>query len=339
MEIRREPIVIAHRGASGYLPEHTLEAYALAIALGADFIEPDLVATADGALVARHENELAASTDVASRPGFAGRFARKRVDGVEREGWFSEDFSLAEIRSLHAREPRPLLRPESARHDGRYRVPSFDEIVALARDAGVGLYPETKSPSWFAREGRRIDGTAIGVSLGRLVIATLQRMDFIDPARVFIQSFEVGNLVELAREIMPAAGLRLPLVQLFGREGAVPYDLRGRARSSGALRNLAQPMPGVLGSRERLSMIATYADAIGLPRVLASDSLLADAQAEAVAVHAFTYRAEDFVDAAACAREVANDFRRGVAGVFIDQPDLVDRASEQVRASARNPHR
>ena len=132
-------VVIAHRGASGYLPEHTLEAYALAVALGADFIEPDLVATADGVLVARPENELSRSTDVAMHGEFAARRTAKRVDGVEREGWFSEDFTLAELRTLRAREPRPELRPHGAAHDGRYGVPTFGEILALARESGVGV--------------------------------------------------------------------------------------------------------------------------------------------------------------------------------------------------------
>lgn len=314
-------VVIAHRGASGYLPEHTLEAYALAIELGADFIEPDLVATADGVLVARHENELSRSTDVASRRAFADRRTRKRIDGVELEGWFSEDFTLAEIRTLRAREPRPELRPRSAAHDGRYRVPAFDEILALARDAGVGVYPETKSPTHFL-EGRRLGGAAIGVSLGREIVASALRHGFVDPRRLWIQSFELGNLLELARDVLPAAGLALPLVQLFGRDGAVPFDLR-RARAGGPLHEaLRAPVPAALTRATLAAMRGSYATAIGVPRALLSEPLLEDARAAGLAVHAYTYRAEDFDSAAACVDAVAADFARGVAAIFIDQPDL-----------------
>ena len=156
--VRPRPIVIAHRGACGYRPEHTLAAYALAIAQGADFIEPDLVPTRDGVLVARHDNELSATTDVAGRGEFADRRCRKRIDGVDVDGWFTEDFSLAEIRRLRARERLPALRPESAREDGLHGVPTFAEVLALAAAAPrpVGVYPEIKHPTWFAEEGTRL---------------------------------------------------------------------------------------------------------------------------------------------------------------------------------------
>jgi len=229
------PLVIAHRGASGYLPEHTLAAYALAIEQGADFIEPDLVPTREGALIARHENELSDSTDVAARAEFAHRRTTKLVDGVARSGWFSEDFTLEEVRSLRARERIPAVRPANAVQDGRHGIPTLDEIVALARAAprAVGIYPETKHPSYFAREGRRIDGAPIAIDLGERLVETLQQLQFIDPARVRIQSFEVGNLIDLDRRILPAAKLRLPLVQLLGDlEGdGGPWDLRDGARA------------------------------------------------------------------------------------------------------------
>ena len=314
-------VVIAHRGASGYLPEHTLEAYALAIGLGADFIEPDLVATADGVLVARHENELSRSTDVALRREFADRRTRKRVDGVELDGWFSEDFTLAEIRTLRAREPRPELRPHGAAHDGRYGVPTFGEILALAREAGVGVYPETKSPTHFAA-GRRLDGATIGISLGRELVATAQRHGFVDPERLWIQSFELGNLIELARDVLPAAGLALPLVQLFGRAGAVPFDLQSAHAPDPLHAALRAPTPYVLTRANFAAMRARYATAIGLPRELLTAPLLDDAHAAGLAVHAYTYRSEDFGSAEACVDAVAADFARGVAAVFIDQPDL-----------------
>ncbi len=234
------PIVIAHRGASGYRPEHTLAAYELAIEQGADFIEPDLVPTADGVLVARHENELSGSTDVASRPQFADRRATKRVDGVEVSGWFSEDFKLAELKTLRAREPLPDLRPTSAAFDGRFEVPTFDEVIALAAAHGVGIYPETKHPTYFRVEGRRLDGTPIGIDTSQALVDRLRAAGFTDPRRVFIQSFEIANLLDLSRRILPAAGVGLPLVQLIGNADPAttraadgfsrPYDVVFHAR-------------------------------------------------------------------------------------------------------------
>ncbi|MEZ0470273.1 glycerophosphodiester phosphodiesterase family protein [Luteimonas salinilitoris] len=228
---RQGLIVIAHRGASGYRPEHTLEAYRLAIRQGADFIEPDLVATRDGVLIARHENEISGTTDVAERPEFAARRTTKIVDGVPVTGWFTEDFALAEIRTLRARERIPEIRPRNARHDGRYQVPTFAEVVRLAKRESrpgriVGVYPETKHPTYFAHEGQHLDGTPIGISLGAKLIETLVAEGFTDPKRVYIQSFEVENLLELKTRIMPSAGVELPLVQLYSDfEDATPYDM------------------------------------------------------------------------------------------------------------------
>lgn len=240
------PIVIGHRGASGYRPEHTLAAYTLAIEQGADFIEPDLVPTRDGVLVARHENELSGSTDVATRAAFADRRTTKRIDGVEVTGWFSEDFTLAELRTLRAREPLPALRPGSAAFDGQFGVPTFDEVIALAAARGVGIYPETKHPTYFRLEGRRIDGAPIGIDTSQVLVDRLRAAGFTDPRRVFIQSFEVANLLDLKRRILPAAGIDLPLVQLIGnadpataRAGdgfSQPYDVAFHARRGDDLR-------------------------------------------------------------------------------------------------------
>ncbi len=280
-------LVIAHRGASGYLPEHTLAAYALAIAQGADFIEPDLVPTRDGVLIARHENELSATTDVGERPEFADRRATKIIDGVRVEGWFSEDFTLAEIRTLRARTPWPALRPEAAAEDGRHPIPTFAEVLALARaHPSVGVYPETKHPSHFERTGTRIDGTPIATDITRLLVETLVAAGFTDPARVVIQSFEPGNLIRLRREILPAAGLDLPLVQLLGnvdparaRPGdgfSAPFDLTDPAldaatldaRYPGLAKALGRSPAGIgydaLATPATLAwMRATYADGIG----------------------------------------------------------------------------
>ena len=285
------PIVIAHRGASGSRPEHTLEAYRLAIEQGADFIEPDLVTTRDGVLIARHENLLAQArldagggiafgadgrpvvtqrtTDVADfdgdgdgRPDFADRLAVKLLDGDPVAGWFSEDFTLAEIKQLGARERIPAVRPENATYDGLFGIPTLEEIVGLVKqveaDTGrkVGIYAENKHPTYHALEGThqnedrdgdgrlspgedanrngRLDmvegGSPIGTDLGRVLVRTLAEQDFTDPSRVFIQSFEVANLIELQDNIMPAAGIDLPLVQLLGGLGgrggfSAPYDI------------------------------------------------------------------------------------------------------------------
>ncbi|HET6783022.1 MAG TPA: glycerophosphodiester phosphodiesterase family protein, partial [Pseudoxanthomonas sp.] len=246
-------IVIAHRGASGYRPEHTLASYRLAIQQGADFIEPDLVATKDGVLIARHENEISGTTDVAAHPEFAGRKTTKLVDGVAMTGWFTEDFTLAEIKTLRAKERIPQVRPGNTRFDGLYAIPTFAEVVQLAKQESrggrrIGVYPETKHPTYFAKEGRRIDGSPIAVSLGAKLIETLVAEGFTDPARVYIQSFEIENLIELKKRWMPAAGVDLPLVQLYDDfYAAKPYDVVYNA-SHGA--NLTALYGGLIGQVE-----------------------------------------------------------------------------------------
>lgn len=347
-EKRSRRLVIAHRGASGYRPEHTLEAYRLAIEQGADFIEPDLVATADGVLVARHENELSATTDVAAHPRFRGRRTTKRIDGHPVTGWFTEDFTLEELRSLRARERHPHLRPDSARHDGLHPVPTLAEIVRLAKAHStkgrrIGIYPETKHPTYFATEGRRIDGTPIGLSLGDLLIGTLLAEDFTDPDAVFIQSFEVQNLIELRDTLMPRAGVAFPLVQLLGEPGAVPYDI---ARHFAHRHDVATVYPGMpepiaMASPGMLRwMKSRYADAIGVrkddllqdtdglgPPVL--PPLFAAATGAGLQVHAYTLRSDDrdarsvLVDGRARAIRMAGQlYRMGVSAIFFDQPDL-----------------
>ncbi|WLQ11615.1 glycerophosphodiester phosphodiesterase family protein [Hahella aquimaris] len=216
------PIVIGHRGAPGYRPEHTLASYWLAIRQGADFIEPDLVPTKDGHLIARHENELGGSTDVADHPEFTDRKTTKMIDGVAMTGWFSEDFTLAEIKTLRAKERIPEVRPRNTRFDGKFAIPTLEEIIGMVRliehNTGkkVGLYPETKHPTYFAKEGEFLGGGKINMSIGRKLIETLVSENFTDPTRVYIQSFEVENLMELQKDIMPSNNVDLPLVQLYG---------------------------------------------------------------------------------------------------------------------------
>jgi glycerophosphoryl diester phosphodiesterase len=211
-----KPIVIAHRGASGLRPEHTLGAYELAIDQGADFIEPDLVPTRDGVLVARHENNIADTTDVAAHPEFARRKATKTIDGQPQTGWFTEDFTLAELKTLRAKERLPKLRPGNTAYDGQFQVPTLDEVIALAKRRGVGIYPETKHPSYFR---------SIGLPLEDRLLAALRTAGWDSAhAPVFIQSFEVANL----KALRPRTGVRL--IQLMDAAGA-PADGAAARRS------------------------------------------------------------------------------------------------------------
>ena len=238
----RSPLIIAHRGACAERPEHTLAAYQRAIELGADFIEIDLVATRDGHLISRHENELSRTTDISSRKEFANLRTTKRVQGSEVTGWFSEDLTLAEIKNLRAIERMPEDRPTSAHHDGLHSIATLPEIIDLLRHAEtrqsrrVGLDIEIKGDTWFAREGTHIDGTPINISIPRRIIDLLVAHRFTDPERIVIQAFEVEPLIELQYEILPAAGIDLPLFQLLGNLGdptkpfQAPYDFRYNAR-------------------------------------------------------------------------------------------------------------
>ena len=211
-----EPAIIAHRGASGYRPEHTLAAYRLAIRMGADYIEPDVVSTKDGVLVARHENEIGGTTDVADHPEFAGRKATKVIDGNEVTGWFTEDFTLAELKTLRVKERLPEVRPANTRYDGRFEIPTLQEVIDLAQEKSrrsgttIGIAPETKHPSYFR---------SIGLGLEKPLIRTLRRNQLNRAnAPVIIQSFETSNLRYLARRT------RVNIAQLIGASGA-PYDL------------------------------------------------------------------------------------------------------------------
>jgi glycerophosphoryl diester phosphodiesterase len=323
---RRLPLVIGHRGASGYRPEHTLASYRLAIEMGADYIEPDLVSTKDHVLVTRHENNIADTTDVAAHPEFASRRTTKTIDGNPMTGWFTEDFTLAELRTLRAKERLPDLRPANTAFDGLYQVPTFQEVIDLAKRAGVGIYPETKHPTYF---------DSIGLSLEEPLLATLRANGLTGPrAKVFIQSFETANLRELR------ARTRLPLVQLIDATGR-PYDFV----VSGDPRTYAD-----LVTPAGLAEIATYADGIGpnkdliIPRdsagnLLEPTSLVRDAHREGLVVHPWTFRREnnflplDFRQGNPASPEFLRApgdlpaelrlfFRLGVDGVFSDNADV-----------------
>lgn len=335
MPAENRPIVIAHRGASGHRPEHTLESYRLAIEMGADYVEPDLVSTADGVLVCRHENEISGTTDVASRPEFAARRTSKTIDGVAVEGWFTEDFTFEELRTLRARERLPELRPANTRFDGRFPVPTLDEVIELvqresaARGRTIGIYPETKHPSLFQ---------ALGLALEEPLLAALERAGWTDAdAPVFIQSFETENLRMLR------GMTRVRLVQLMEASGR-PYDFT-RAGYPRTYADLATP--------RGLAVVATYADGIGpdkslvIPRdaagrLAAPSPLVADAHAAGLLVHPWTFRGENhFLPANLHAgdpadpafprlhgdlqAELAAFIAAGVDGVFADFPDVAVR--------------
>jgi glycerophosphoryl diester phosphodiesterase len=323
------PLVIAHRGASGYRPEHTLASYELAIAMGADFIEPDLVSTRDGVLIARHESEISATTDVADRPEFAGRKATKRIDGRELTGWFSEDFTLAEIKTLRARERLPF---RNQFYNGRFEVPAFAEVIALAKrksaETGrtIGVYPETKHPSYFR---------SLGLPLEEPLLADLTEAGYRGRAApVYIQSFEVENL-RMLRSVTD-----LPLIQLLEVAGR-PWDF-AVAAAPRTYQDLATPAG--------LAEIAAYADGIGpdkrmiVPagpggRLLPPSALVADAHAARLLVHPWTFRGDGSFLAPEYegdpAREYDRFFALGVDGLFSDFPDAAVRAREQFIGSPR----
>jgi len=294
----KKPLLIGHRGASGYVPEHTLTSYFMAIQQGADYAEPDLVMTKDGVLVARHENEIGGTTDVGSRKEFARRKTVKTIDGTAVEGWFTEDFTLAELKTLRARERIPELRPANTRYDGQFEIPTFDEILGLIRaldeqravaarklgapkPARIGVYPETKHPTYFDGCGLRMD---------RPLLQTLAKHGYEGRnAAVFIQSFEVGNLQRLRKRT------KVPMVQLIEASGA-PYDFV----AAGDARTYAD-----LIAPTGLAAIAEYANAIGpnkalvIPRdasgvLAAPTSLVKDAHAAGLGVHPWTFRAENY---------------------------------------------
>jgi glycerophosphoryl diester phosphodiesterase len=277
------PIIIAHRGTSGERPEHTIASYTLAIEQGADFIEPDLVLTKDRVLVARHENEISETTDVAAHPEFDRLKATKLIDGEKKIGWFTEDFTLAELKTLRAEERIPLLRQANTAFDGQFSIPTFEEILELAKAQGakqgrvIGVYPETKHPSYFA---------SIGLPHEASLLALLAQYGFTDKtAPIFIQSFEVGNLQELRKKTT------IRLIQLMDEQGS-PADRRD-------LNYVAMATPA------GLKAIAAYADGIGpnkamiIPRNLIGNlgtptSMVSDAHKAGLAVHPWTFRRENY---------------------------------------------
>ena len=321
------PIVIAHRGASGLRPEHTIASYTLAIEQGADFIEPDLVLTKDDVFVCRHENDITGTTDVARHPEFAARRTEKVIDGEKHVGWFTEDFTLAELKTLRAVERLPKLRPDNAKYDGQFGIPTLAEVIALAKKRHVGIYPETKHPSYFA---------GIGHPMEARLVAQLKAAGWSKPGDpVFIQSFEVDNL----KRLHTMTGLRL--IQLMDASGA-PADG-------------AAPSYAAMATPEGLKAIATYAYGIGPNKDMiqkgdaAPGTLVTDAHAVGLRLHPWTFRAENLflppslrtgTDPAVHGR-IADEITRfldlGIDGFFTDFAYIGVETRAAWRAKAKAP--
>ncbi|MET8506931.1 glycerophosphodiester phosphodiesterase [Streptomyces sp. NPDC004787] len=331
------PTVIGHRGASGYRPEHTLGSYRLALDLGADVVEQDLVPTKDGHLVCRHENDITGTTDVADHPEFASRKTTKSVDGVTLTGWFTEDFTLAELKTLRAKERIPATRQENTLYDGRWTVPTFEEVLDWAEREGrrrgrpVWLHVETKHPSYFR---------SIGLPLEERLARLLRRYGrHRADSPVFLQSFEPSSIQRLARLVDS------PRVVLLSGAATRPWDFV----QAGDPRTVAD-----LVTPAGLRWIASYAQGIGptldliLPRdangrLGAETMLVRDAHAQGLVLHPYTQRNENtflpaeyrrgtdpaaYGDALGALRRF---FETGIDGIFSDNPDTAALAAADFR--------
>jgi glycerophosphoryl diester phosphodiesterase len=329
---RAQPLVIGHRGASGYRPEHTLESYRLAAKLGADYIEPDLVSTSDGVLVARHEPEISGTTDVADHPEFADRKTTKKIDGADVTGWFTDDFTLRELKTLRAKERLPLVRPQNTVYDGQFEIPTFQEVLDLRAKLSrrlhrpLGVYPETKHPTYFRSEGLPLEPGLVR-ALNRNGLNNRH-------APVFVQSFEQDNL----RALRP--WLKVPLVQLLDESDLHPAGIA------------TNPSYGELATPAGLRRIARYADGVGpwknyiVPRKPDDSSgtptsFVRDAHRAGLVVHPYTFRRENQflpleLRSSANANqpgdlkaEIRQFFALGVDGVFTDNADIGVAARER----------
>jgi glycerophosphoryl diester phosphodiesterase len=328
-------LVVGHRGASALRPEHTLESYRKAVEDGADIIEPDLVSTKDGVLVARHENEISGTTNVSEVAKFADRRTTKTIDGVQLTGWFTEDFTLAELKELRARERIPQARPSNTRFNDQFEVPTLAEVIALAKELSattgrtIHLYPETKHPTYFQ---------SLGLPLEDRLISTLKADDFTaNKATVYIQSFEVANLKYL-REKLGSSQPNWKLVQLMEERDRKPYDFvkAGDPRTYGDLMTEAA-----------MKEIATYAHGVGPYKltVIGVDGsgqfqeptdLVRNAHAAKLLVFPYTFRPENtFLPAplkvegdntthneAGSITEIQTYLKAGIDGFFTDDPSV-----------------
>jgi glycerophosphoryl diester phosphodiesterase len=330
------PLVIGHRGAAGYRPEHTLASYRLGAELGADYIEPDLVSTKDGVLVARHEPEIGGTTNVADHPEFASRKTTKVIDGVSFTGWFTEDFTLKELKTLRAKERIPDIRPANTRFDGKFQIPTFQEVLdlraRLSRELHrpIGLYPETKHPTFFR---------SIGLPLEPRLVSALNRNGLNRRgAPVFVQSFEQDNLRALRSQ------LKVPLIQLIDDPQLHPAG------------DPSKPSYAELATAAGLRSIARYADGVGPSKAYivprnpdgssgTPTSFVRDAHAAGLLVHPFTFRREnqflplelrsssDPNGIGDLVAEIRQFFALGVDGVFTDNADYGVAARRAFRRS------
>lgn len=329
--------VFGHRGACAWFPEHTMASYLRAVADGADYVEPDLCVTRDGVLVVRHENDMGETTDVSAHPEFAGRRTRKVVDGEAVTGWFTEDFTLAEIKTLRARERLPKVRPANAAWDGAFQVPTFEEMLEVLAAEGarrgrpVGIVPELKHSTYFAAHGLPMEDRFLDV---------LARHRYTRTAPVEIQSFETADLKYLRNKLGRPANIRL--MQLTGEPKARPADVA----AAGGSTTWAQ-ITGAQGLVE----VKRYADVVApnvravIPlsadgRLLAPTPLVRDAHAAGLLVHVWTFRPEnvflaaDFRDGAGenarnpqgSVAEMRRYIAAGIDGLFSDDPGLARRA-------------
>jgi glycerophosphoryl diester phosphodiesterase len=323
------PLIIGHRGAAGYRPEHTLASYELAARMGADFIEPDLVSTKDHVLVGRHENEIGGTTDVAGHPEFASRRATKFIDGNTVTGWFTEDFTVADLKTLRAKERLPAVRQENTMYDGRFEIPTFAEILALRERLSkelhrvVGVYPETKHPTYFRSIGLNLETPLVQQVRG----AGLDQAN----APIFIQSFELTNLVDLRQHF----GVNARLIFLTSASGA-PSDLASTGdpttyadlTTAAGLRSISGIVNGI-GPDKNQIILRNVDGTLAQPT-----TLVADAHAAGLKVHPYTFRAENTflpldyrvgTDPTAYGRAIDEQvrfLRTGIDGLFTDQSDI-----------------
>lgn len=332
----RSPYVVGHRGASGYRPEHTLESYRLAARMGADIIEPDLVITKDGVLVVRHEPEISGTTDVAKHPEFAGRRTTKVLDGTSTTGWFVEDFTLAELRTLRAVERLPQLRQHNTIYDGLWQIPTFEEVLDLREELQdelgrtIGVYPETKHPTYFRAQGKPLE---------EKLVPLIRRYGLDRPnAPIFIQSFELQNLLDLREKFH----VKAPLVFLTDVTGGPFADPKKRSYadlvSPAGMKEWASKVDGLGPSLKQV--ITWKAD----KTLGASTTLVTDAHAAGLQVCPWTVRAEnDFLPADYRTGSNPDDYGRvldylaklyetGVDGIFCDMPDIAVLARERYLA-------
>jgi glycerophosphoryl diester phosphodiesterase len=325
---QRRPWVIGHRGASGYRPEHTRAAYELAFALGADAVEPDIVATRDGVLVLRHENEISGTTDVARRPEFADRRTTKQFADVSATGWFTEDFTWDELRTLRALERLPQVRPASATFDGRYPIVRLDELIQLIHDASeryarpIGLVAEVKHAAYFS---------SVGLPLGELVPEVLAGFD----GPLVVESFEETVLGEVRQR-----GLDAKLVYLLEGKGTAP-DLALRLGASAPDYSAQLSDEGLLDLATRVHGVSVDKGRLLKPDPRAGVELVDRAHRAGLEVYTWTLRPENnFLTApfrsGGAAREWG-DWRgefdavlaTGLDGVFADHPDLALAARDE----------